>query len=173
LRIQEVLKLIDEARENGVRLEPACQVLNISSRTYQRWKKEGPETADKRPLFGRKSPKNKLTQEEKKEIIRVCNSKEYVDLPPAQIVPKLADQGIYIASESSFYRVLKEEQQHTKRRSVRKPHPRPLSTHIAEGPNQVWSWDITWLPAQIAGHYFKLYLIIDIFNRYIVGWEVP
>ena len=106
---KEVVKLIDEARHNGARLEPACKVLNLSGRTYQRWVKEGANTADKRPLIERKPPKNKLSQEEKDEIIRVCSSKEYVDLNPAQIVPKLADEGTYIASESSFYRVLKEE----------------------------------------------------------------
>ena len=93
-------------------------------------------------------------------------------LPPAQIVPKLADKGIYIASESSFHRVLKAEKQNTKRKAVNHGNRRPISTHVATGPNQVWSWDITWLPGQIAGMYLKLYLIMDIFSRFIVSWEI-
>lgn len=169
---QNVIKLIEEARESGARLEPACDVLNISVRTYQRWVNEGPETTDKRPLAKRKPPQNKLTEEEKDEIIKVCNKAEYADLTPAQIVPKLADQGIYIASESSFYRVLKEEKQNTKRTPVNRPSSKAVTTHIATGPNQVWSWDITWLPAEIMGRFFKLYLIIDVFSRLIINWEI-
>lgn len=168
----EVIKLIKEARKNGARLEPACKILNISIRTYQRWVKEGQDTADKRPLAKRKPPKNKLSKEEKAKIIEVCNKSEYVDLTPVQIVPKLADKGIYIASESSFYRVLKEEKLNAKRTPVNKPNKRSITTHVATGSNQVWSWDITWLPGEILGHYFKLYLIVDIFSRLIINWEI-
>lgn len=168
----EVIKLINEARQSGARLEPACDVLNISMRTYQRWVNEGPNTADKRPLVKRKPPKNKLNKEEKAKIIEVCNEPEYADLTPVQIVPKLADKGMYIASESSFYRVLREEKQNAKRTPINKPNKKAITTHIATAPNQVWSWDITWLPGQILGHYFKLYLIIDIFSRLIINWEI-
>jgi len=105
----KVIKLINEARQDGARLKPACNVLNISERTYQRWVKEGPSTADKRPSAKRKPPKNKLTKEEKAKIIAVCNEPEYAALTPVQIVPKLADKDTDIASESSFYRVLKEK----------------------------------------------------------------
>lgn len=169
---KDVIKLIDEARESGARLEPACNVLNISARTYQRWVTEGPHTVDKRPLVKRNPPQNKLTQEEKDEIIKVCNKPKYADLNPSQIVPKLADNGVYIASESSFYRLLKEVKQNTKRTAVNKPCKKTITTHIATGPNQVWSWDITWLPAEIMGRYFKLYLIIDVFSRLIINWEI-
>lgn len=86
---QKAVKLINEARENGARLEPACQELGISSRTYQRWTKDGSVKKDQRPLIERHTPKNKLTKEEREEIIKVANSKEFADLPPSQIVPKL------------------------------------------------------------------------------------
>ncbi len=168
----EAIRLIEEARDNGARLEPACEVLNLSPRTYQRWVKEGPNTEGKRPAAKRQPPKNKLSQEERAEILTICNSKENVDLSPAQIIPKLADNGIYVASESSFYRVLRAAKQNAKRRPIGNPHPKPQSTHVATAPNQVWTWDITWLPAQIKGHFFKLYLIMDIFSRMIVGWEI-
>jgi transposase len=98
-------------------------VLNLSARTYQRWKEEGQQTADKRPTAKRQPPANKLTKEEKKEILSTCNNKQYVDLTPAQIVPKLADEGIYIASESTFYRVLKEANQQTKRKATKSAPP--------------------------------------------------
>lgn len=168
----EIIKLIDEARQAGARLKPACDILNISVRTYERWVKEGTETRDKRPCAKRKPPVNKLTQEERDKIIKVCNQPDFADLTPAQIVPKLADRGEYIASESSFYRVLKEAKQNTKRIAVSNPDKKVITTHTATAPNQVWSWDITWLPASIKGHYYKLYLIVDIFSRLIINWEI-
>lgn len=168
----EIIKLIDEARQAGARLKPACDILNISVRTYERWVKEGTETRDKRHCAKRKPPVNKLTQEERDKIIKVCNQPDFADLTPAQIVPKLADRGEYIASESSFYRVLKEAKQNTKRIAVSNPDKKVITTHTATAPNQVWSWDITWLPASIKGHYYKLYLIVDIFSRLIINWEI-
>jgi len=168
----KVIELINEARQAGARLEPACQVINISTRTYERWVKEGTETKDKRPFAKRKPPVNKLTTEEKDKIINVCNQPNFADLTPAQIVPKLADKGEYIASEATFYRVLREVKQNTKRVAVNNSNKKTITTHIATAPNQVWSWDITWLPGLIKGHYYKLYLILDIFSRLIINWEI-
>ena len=166
------VELINEAREAGARLKPACKVLNITDRTYQRWTKEGQVKEDQRPIIDRPTPKNKLTQEEREEIIETVNTPEYADLPPSQIVPKLADEGIYIASESTIYRILKEEKMNTHRNRSKEPVKREATTHIATAPNQVWTWDITWLNASIKGQYYKLYLIIDMFSRLIVGYEV-
>jgi transposase len=153
---KEVIKLIDEARTNGARLRPACEVINISDRTYQRWVAEGLDTADKRPTAKRRAPANKLTEQERGEVIKVCNRPEYADLTPAQIVPKLADKKYYIASESTIYRILKDIKMNAKRTRVNKPRTSSLTTHIANGPNQVWSWDITWIPAEIKGHFYKI-----------------
>jgi len=153
-------------------LKPACDVLNISDRTYQRWVDEGPDSADKRPTVKRKAPINKLSEQERHEVIEICSRPEYVDLTPAQIVPKLADTKTYVASESTIYRILKEAKLNARRTRVNKPRTSSLTTHIADGPNQVWSWDITWLPAYIKGHYYKLYLIIDVFSRLIINWEI-
>jgi putative transposase len=83
-------------------------------------------------------------------------------------VPTLADRGVYLASESSFYRVLKQaSQQHHRGRAQK-----PSSSHCASGPNEVWSWDITWLPAAIKGKYYYWYMMLDVFSRKIVGQEV-
>jgi len=113
-----------------------------------------------------------LSQAERKEIIKVSNSKDFADLPVSQIVPKLADQGKYIASESTFYRVLEEEKLNTHRAKTKEPVKREVPTHIATAPNQVWTWDITWLNAMVKGKFFKLYLIVDMFSRMIVAHEV-
>jgi len=94
-------------------------------------------------------------------------------LPPSQVVPALADKGIYIASESTMYRILRIEKMQN-HRGYSKPSEkrRYPQTHVAKAPNQVWTWDITWLPTMVVGMYYKLYMIVDIFSRKIVGWEV-
>ena len=166
------VELINEARENGSRLEPACKELGISVRTYQRWTKDGVIKRDQRPLAKRPTPKNKLTKDERDKIIKTVNNPKYADLAPSQIVPKLADEGEYIGSESTIYRILKEEKMNKHRGRTKTPIRRKPPTHIATAPNQVWTWDITWLNAAIKGEYFKLYLIIDMFSRFIVAYEV-
>jgi len=166
------VELIDEARDNGSRLKPACNELDISVRTYQRWTKDGDVKIDQRPIVKRPTPKNKLSSEERSKIIEVVNSPKFADLPPSQIVPKLADEGIYLASESTIYRILKEENMNTHRSKSKTPVRREPPTHVATAANQVWTWDITWLNAFIKGQFYKLYLIIDMFSRFIVGYEV-
>ncbi|WP_133618522.1 IS3 family transposase [Halanaerobium congolense] len=169
---KKAVELINEAHANGCRKFKACEELNISQRTYQRWSKDGTVKEDQRPLVERPEPKNKLTEAERQAIIEVSNSKEFADLPVSQIVPKLASQGKYIASESTFYRVLDEEKMNTHRAKSKEPVKREAPTHIATAPNQVWTWDITWLNAMIKGGFFKLYLIVDMFSRMIVAYEV-
>jgi len=166
------VELIQEANQNGARLMKACQVLNLSVRTYERWVAEGGVKVDQRPHAKRPVPKNKLTDEEKNEIITVVKQEEYADLPPTQIVPKLADKGTYIASESTFYRVLREEKMQNHRGRNQKPVRRIPESHLATAPNQVWTWDITWLGGPVKGLFYRLYLILDLFSRKVVGWEV-
>lgn len=139
---QQAVTLIDEAVAAGARQHKACAILELSPRTYQRWTREGTVSGDGRPGAERPTPANKLSAEEKQAILDVSNSPAFRSLPPSQIVPSLADEGCYLASESSFYRVLREaSQQHHRGRSAA-PQSKPLSTHCASGPNQVWCWDI-------------------------------
>ena len=105
---ENAVKLISEAVESGARLFKACEEIGISKRTFNRWKETDSEYIDKRTFCERPEPANKLTPEEKQEILEVVHSEKYSELPPSQIVPRLADEGRYIASESSFYRVLRE-----------------------------------------------------------------
>lgn len=170
---RHAVDLIDEARKSGARLEPSCRELEICSRTYQRWTRGGELCSDRRPEALRPPPRNKLSPEERESVLRVCHDPEYASLPPGQIVPKLADQGVDIASESSFYRVLHEaDEQHHRGRSQKPWVSPPSKGYCATGPNQVWSWDMTYLPTSLRGMFFDLYMIVDVFIRKIVGWEV-
>jgi len=102
LKRKKIIELIQEAKTNGARLKRACEEAGISLRTYRRWYQQGEVRQDKRPDCQRPEPSNKLTIEEKKVILSVCNTPKYASLPPSQIVPTLLDDGVYYASESSF-----------------------------------------------------------------------
>lgn len=167
---QHAVELISEAYQAGARKHKACEVLGLSLRTLERWEKEN-GFQDRRQIVER-IPKNKLTKAQRDMVISTANNVDYRDLPPCKIVPLLADEGIYIASESTFYRILREETQLAHRQTSRVvKHHRP-ETYEARGPNQVWTWDISYLPTQVAGLYFYLYMIIDIYSRKIVGFSV-
>lgn len=160
--------MIEVAINNGSRHDMACNDVGIDIKTFKRWKVDL-EDKRKGPLT---VPANKLTIVEIQEIIQISTSAEYVDLPPSQIVPSLADKGIYIASESSFYKVLSEKKLLEHRgKSKKKTNNRPAPL-VALGPNQIYSWDITYLRSNIAGKFYYLYMFMDIYSRKIVGQEV-
>ena len=166
----KAIELIYEACKAGARKAKACEELDVSIRTFERWEKANGHEDKRQTVI--KEPKNKLSEEEREMILATANNKKYRDLPPCKIVPLLADEGIYIASESSFYRVLRDENQLTHRQKSRPAkHNRPAPCE-ATAPNQVWTWDISYLPTQISGMYFYLYLIVDIFSRKITGFSV-
>lgn len=166
---EEALQLIDQAVATGARLERACAMLGISLRTLQRWRTR---TEDGRLHACRQPPANKLSQHERDAVLAAANRGEYASLTPHQIVPRLADEGVYLASESTFYRVLRAAGQGQRRGRARAPSKRVLTTHRADGPNQVWCWDITWLPTTVKGRYFYWYMIKDIYSRKLVANEV-
>lgn len=167
----QVMALVMEAMVAGARQARACAAISLNKRTLQRWQSDK-SGGDARPLRVQ-LPKNKLSVLERKHLLTVVNSDEFGHLSPSQIVPRLADCGQYIASESTFYRVLRAENQLKQRRAERpakhRHKPRALS---ATAPNQLVSWDITYLPTPVLGIYFYLYLFMDIFSRKIVGWQV-
>nr|WP_240353601.1 IS3 family transposase [Cohnella algarum] len=168
---EHALTLIQEAVAAGAREAAACRELGLTQRTLQRWRKQG-GTVDGRPHAKRPTPANKLSDAEEQQVLEVLQQPPYRSLPPSQIVPALADEGTYIASESSFYRVMhKYNQQHHRGRS-KKRTLKPITSHAASGPNEVWMWDITWLPGPVKGLFFYLYLILDLYSRKIVGWEI-
>jgi transposase InsO family protein len=165
---------IGEASAAGARLAPACSLAGIDLRTFQRWRTgEGGVTADRRPETVRPRPTHALGEAERARIVAVANEPRFASTPPARIVPALADEGVYLASEASFHRVLRDHGQMRHRGRARPPRTAgPPSTHVAASPGQVWCWDVTFLPSQVRGRWFYLYLILDLFSRKIVGFEV-
>jgi transposase InsO family protein len=171
---QTLVALVEDARSNGARLAPACEIVGLDARTLQRWKAgDGLQSGDGRPLADRPTPAHALTDAERAALLAVANEPRFAELPPARIVPMLADEGRYLASESSFYRVLREHDQAARRGRAQAPATsRPPTTHIATAPRQVWCWDMTYLPTQVLGQWFYLYLILDLYSRKIVGYTV-
>ncbi len=166
-----ILGLLKEAQDAGARLERACEVLELDPRTVQRWQAQA--GGDDRRAGPKRPPGNRLTAAERQRVLEVVNSPEYRDISPNQVVPALADEGKYLCSESTLYRILREEGQ-MQHRAAWKPakgsrRPREL---LATAPNQVWSWDITYLLSPVRGIFFYLYLVLDVWSRKIVAWTV-
>jgi transposase InsO family protein len=171
---QALARDIEAAHAAGARLRPACETAGIELRTLQRWKaQEGLTAGDGRPQAVRPVPSHALSQAERLQLLAVANEPRFAAVPPARIVPMLADEGVYLASESSFARVLRAHGQSRHRGRAKAPKAmRPPTTHIATAPRQVWCWDMTYLPAVVLGRWFHLYLILDLYSRKVVGWEV-
>src|ERR1035437_9759822 len=165
---------IESAHSAGARLRRACEIAGIDERTLQRWKAHaGLVKGDGRPQGVRPVPSHALSEQERTQLLDVANEARFCAVPPARIVPMLADEGVYLASESSFSRVLRAQGQTRHRGRAKAPHAvRPPTTHIASAVRQVWCWDMTYLPATVMGRWFHLYLILDLYSRKIVGWEV-
>jgi putative transposase len=164
-----ILELVDEAVRSGARQRRACEVLGLSARTVQRWRRDGGEDRRRGP---RSAPPNALTRAERQAVLEIANAPEYSELSPHQIVPRLADDGVYVASESTFYRILRAEDQLAHRQRSRPATHRRPAEHRADGPCQVWSWDITYLKSAVRGQFYFLYMLLDIWSRKIVGWNV-
>ena len=171
---QTLIREIAQARADGARQAEACALAGIDPRTVQRWRQnDGLTRGDRRPDAIRPIPAHALTADERARIVAVANEPRFAETPPARIVPALADEGTYIASESSFHRVLRAHGQMNRRGRAKPPRrSRPPTTHIATGPGEVWCWDVTFLPAAVQGRWFYLYLILDLYSRKIVGFEV-
>jgi putative transposase len=169
---KNILTLLDEAQKSGARLVLACAQIGLSKRTNQHWREAKNQGIDRRTLRHH-SPPNKLSESELSHLLAVANSPEYGHLPPSQIIPRLADNGLFLASESTLYRALRAAGQLTHRRLERPAQERAKPRHISVfAPDQCFTWDITYLPSWIRGQYFYLYMPVDIFSRKIVGWEV-
>ena len=171
---QALAQHIDVAHAAGARLALACRTAGIDLRTLQRWKAQaGLVDGDGRPRCVHPTPVHALSEVERAQLLDVANEPRFANVPPARIVPMLADEGVYLASESTFSRVMRAEGQTAHRGRAKAPRPvRPPTTHLATAARQVWCWDMTYLPAQVLGRWFHLYLILDLYSRKIVGWEV-
>lgn len=168
---QRLINEVTVATNGGAQRASAAAAIGLSSRTLERWQRT-PDCGEDGRLGPKSTPSNKLSKEERTEVLKTANSPEYRDLAPSQIVPRLADEGVYLASESTFYRILKAEGQ-LKHREPSKPHvKRAPERHRVESPNRLMSWDITYLRGPIRGTFFYLYLVEDVWSRKIVGAAV-
>lgn len=166
-----ILNAIHVARQAGARQCAICKLLNISQRLIQRWRnsktgadgRHGPNT----------TPANKLSRRKRQQILKVLNSERFRGMPPCQIVVALADEGLYLASESTMSRILKDAKMNASRSRTKAPvrryRPKPITT---TGPNQCWSWDITYMAANVRGLFHYGYVVIDVFSRKIVAAAV-
>jgi putative transposase len=166
----QLLELLDEAVAAGAGQARGCEILGIPERTVQRWRRGGLE--DGRPQAQRPRPANALSEEECDRALRLLCSARWRDLSPKQIVPRLAEEGVYIASEATLYRLLRAAKLVRHRAAARPARRRGPRRHRATGPNQVWTWDITYLPSTVRGRFFYLYLVVDLYSRKVVAWQV-
>jgi len=167
---KQVVSNIQVALNAGCTIKECCNILEISTRTYIRWRNG--LIADRRKN-AEKTVVRKLTYDEQQRIINVSCEERFADLTPYCIIATLLDEGIYIASSRTFYRVLKSEglirHRQKSKPGVKRNKPSELA---ATGPNQVFSWDITYLKTNVRGIYYYAYVVLDVWSRKIVCWEI-
>ena len=146
----------------------ACRLLGQSRATLYR--RQAPAVHG--PPVPRASPPNTLSEAERQQVLTLLRSDEYCDLAPTQVWARLLDDGVYLCSISTMYRLLASTGENRERRRQRTHPANKKPELLATAPNTIWSWDITKLRTAIRGKYFELYVIIDIFSRYVVGWTV-
>jgi putative transposase len=146
---------------------PVCDALGVPRASYYRWQQ--PRGAAEAPTSPRRVPRA-LPPEEREHVLAILNDERFADLAPGDVYATLLDEGKYVCSVRTMYRILHEHAEvRERRRQLRHPHyqaPELLATQ----PNQLWSWDITKLKGPVKWTYFYLYVILDVFSRYVVGW---
>ena len=149
-----------------VGIAPACTALGLSRAQYYRRNKPAQE---RKP---RPTPPRALSTAERAEVLNVLDSERFVEEPVRQVYAQLLDEQRYLCSPRTMYRILTAANQVCDRRRQRR-HPTYVRPElVATKPNQVWSWDITKIPGPLAGHFFNLYVMLDIFSRFVVGWTL-
>lgn len=151
--------------QSSVPVAPLCHAISLPRSAYYRWIRPA-----RRTVTDRKPHWRALTESERQQTLDVLNLPQFVDRAPAQIVHTLLDQGSYLCSERTMYRIMDAYDQVKERRALARQPKYAKPELMATAPNQVWSWDITRLKTYVKGQYLYLYLILDIFSRYAVGW---
>jgi putative transposase len=162
------MDLVEDLTEPGVSVIAACMVLGLSRASLYRSTCPSPP-----PMVQQRPPSpRRLSDGERRTIVDVMHSPEFVDQPPMEVFAKLLSRGVYLASIRTFYRVLAELGESKERRNQRLPRAHVKPSLTATAPNQVWTWDITKLATMQRGVFLHTYVIIDLFSRYVVGWMV-
>ena len=149
----------------------ACQVLGVPRSSVYRHREIRQKTEQDLPKK-RPTPSRAMEKQERTQVLDVLNSDRFVDAAPRQVYAQLLDEGIYLCSWRSMYRILDAHEQVCERRD-QLTHPAYKKPELlAQGPNQLWSWDISKLRGPVKWTYFYLYVLMDIFSRFVVGWMV-
>ena len=147
----------------------ACLALGVArASAYRFWKRKGNPAQPKEPV----KPERALSDAEKEQILSVLHSKRFVDIAPQEVYATLLDEGVYLCSVRTMYRILEEKKEVRERRNQAKHVEYAKPELLATQPNELWSWDITKLKGPVKWSYFHLYVILDVFSRYVVGWMV-
>jgi putative transposase len=159
------------APQLGVRA--ACEAVGAAQASYYRRHRQSPAPVRPEPIPHRQRHQPRaLSATEQQAILDVLHSDRFVDVAPAEVWATLLDEGVYLGSQSTFYRLLRQAGEVRERRR-QATHPAKVKPElVANGPNAVWSWDITKLRGPAKWTYYYLYVILDIFSRYVVGWMV-
>lgn len=158
-----------ESLAQQVRIKKACKALGIPRATYYYYQKGKHDLVGKR---GYSTPPLALSEQEQQAVLDILHSERFMDKAPHEIYATLLDEGTYLCSTRTMYRILeKHGEVHERRNLVLRPHCQKPEL-LATASNQVWSWDITKLKGPAKWTYFYLYVILDIFSRYVVGWMV-
>ena len=165
----ECIDMIDNLSDH-MTINKICADIGIPKSSYYYWKKKKEDQREKET--SKYQPSWSLLLEEKEMILSIMNSEDYYDKSPAYIYYSLLDSGVYLCSIRSMYRILKENNQSKERRKIIHHGKYEKPELLAEKPNEVWSWDITKLKGPAKWIYYYLYVIIDIFSRYVVGWHI-
>ncbi len=153
-------------KQNSFGIRPLCMALGIARASYYRL--HSPITPSKTERYHPRA----LSVEERQTVLSVVNSERFCDQAPAEVYATLLDEGQYLCSQRTMYRVLEDNHQVRERRDQLR-HPQYQAPELlASRPNEIWSWDITKLLGPAKWTYFYLYVILDIFSRYVVGWMV-
>lgn len=164
-----ISEITTTAEEADLPIKQACELLGVSASTYYRCcKKRTPSTT----VQAKRKSKRALSEVEEERVLQVLHEDRFIDKAPAEIFAALLDEGIYLCSIRTMYRILHKHGEVKERRNIRR-HPQYEKPELlATGPNQVWSWDITKLKGPEKWTYYYLYVILDIFSRHAVGWMV-
>jgi len=164
-----------QLRSAKVSVKAACALTGLARATFYRRAHEaahGPAAPQLGPARPRRMPPSTLSQDERRQVLEVLNRPQYADLAIPQVWARELDEGRYWCSLSTMYRIARAAGQVRERRSQATHPPRQRPELVADGPNQVWSWDITALRGPSKGEWFKCYVIMDIYSRYVTGWLV-
>lgn len=150
-----------------VGIAAACEALGVSRASFYRQRQSPSRLPHSRPR-----PPRSLSQAEQRKVLDILHSERFVDQSPAEVYATLLDEGVYLCSLRTMYRLLAAHDEVRERRNQRRHPVYQKPQLLATGPNQLWSWDITKLPGPGKYTYFHLYVILDVFSRYVVGWMV-